>query len=217
MVYIYGLVDPITKEIRYIGKTCNLRNRLRQHLAPCELKDKTHKVYWIKSLLRIKMKPTIATIETLDDHDDWSSRERYWISFYRSDSKNLTNCADGGEGYFSKGHKICVGRKCSEETKKRISLSNLGRKCSEEARNNIRLGHLGHIGYNHGRSIPEETRRKISLSLRGRPSPMKGRLASIESKKKMRLAQLGRRHSDETKKKMSTARKLWHLNKKLQD
>ncbi len=48
---VYGLIDPRTGELRYIGKAQNLTRRLRQHLQPSELRANTYKVHWIKELL----------------------------------------------------------------------------------------------------------------------------------------------------------------------
>ena len=35
--FIYSLIDPITHEIRYIGKTSNPEDRLKRHLQKCYL------------------------------------------------------------------------------------------------------------------------------------------------------------------------------------
>ena len=48
-VKIYALINPNTKEIRYIGKTANtLNTRLYQHLK--DTNCNTHKFKWINSL-----------------------------------------------------------------------------------------------------------------------------------------------------------------------
>ena len=60
--YIYSLAHPITEEIRYVGKTNNLIQRLQVHLRD---KAKTHKNNWIKSLLLNKMIPLIDVIDKL--------------------------------------------------------------------------------------------------------------------------------------------------------
>ena len=55
-VFIYSLSDPRTGEIRYVGKTVNLKRRLYGHLYDDE---KTHKSAWIKSLKRLGLKPQL--------------------------------------------------------------------------------------------------------------------------------------------------------------
>lgn len=46
-VYIYGLTDPITEEIRYIGKSIRPTERLSNH---CNEKSNCHRSNWIQSL-----------------------------------------------------------------------------------------------------------------------------------------------------------------------
>ena len=54
--FIYGLVDPRTDEIRYIGKANDIRQRLKNHLNPARYRP-THKFNWIRKLRRLNMKP----------------------------------------------------------------------------------------------------------------------------------------------------------------
>lgn len=58
-----------------------------------------------------------------------------------------------------------------------------------------------------GRAVSEERRKKISQSLKGRVSPMKGRKHSEETKQKISLSEKGKKVSKESKKKMSLAKK----------
>jgi hypothetical protein len=90
---IYGLVDPRTNEIRYVGKTKRtLRVRLRAHIND-EPKSNTYKHNWINQLKQINLDPIIIELE-LCDENTWIEREKYWISYF----KNLTNLTTGGEG-----------------------------------------------------------------------------------------------------------------------
>ena len=50
--FIYGLAEPESGIIYYIGKTINLKDRLSEHLTPANFKTKTLKNNWIKSLLK---------------------------------------------------------------------------------------------------------------------------------------------------------------------
>ena len=56
-----------------------------------------------------------------------------------------------------------MGRKCSEETKKKISEANKGRKLSAEHKKKISEAHKG-------KKLSEETKRKISEGHRGKGS-----------------------------------------------
>lgn len=90
---IYALRDPVTKEIRYIGKCTSLPSRLKAHLNS---KDDTRKCRWIASLRTEGYRPEALKLE--EGVGDWQSRERFWIAFYRSEGNDLCNHTDGGEG-----------------------------------------------------------------------------------------------------------------------
>src|SRR5439155_20113985 len=98
-VYIYALCEPDQPwNIRYVGKTVStLKRRLSQHLAKSNLKTKTYKNNWIKSILQRGRKPTILLVDVGDDIS-WESLERFYISSYRSAGFALTNATEGGEG-----------------------------------------------------------------------------------------------------------------------
>lgn len=44
-MYIYKLTDPRNNEVRYIGKTTNIKRRYKQHLYD---KRKSHKSSWMQ-------------------------------------------------------------------------------------------------------------------------------------------------------------------------
>ena len=93
-IEIYGLVDPETREIRYIGKANNAKRRYRQH---CRLKDQCngHKDGWIKSLHAKGLEPEMVVLEAVNDKN-WESREKYWIKFGIDNDWPLTNISSGG-------------------------------------------------------------------------------------------------------------------------
>ena len=110
-VYIFCLKNPITNEIKYIGKTTNLKRRLSQHIQDAKLKKVKRKVInWINSLLNKKLKPKIEIVE-ICTKQNWQDREIYWIKYYR-DKYDLCNHHDGGLG--------CLGRKLADLEKERI-------------------------------------------------------------------------------------------------
>jgi group I intron endonuclease len=98
----------------------------------------------------------------------------------------------------SKGKNL--GRKLSEDTKKKISESNKGNKISELNKEIARQKCIGKIGIN----LSEEHKNKIRQSHIGKKR-------SIESRKNMSLAQkgngFGRKMSEDTKKKISDTMK----------
>lgn len=64
---IYGLVDPRSGELRYVGKSCSGLKRPKAHLAPSNLKKATHKNNWIRQLLAAGARPDILVIEETDE------------------------------------------------------------------------------------------------------------------------------------------------------
>ena len=94
ITYIYYLQDPTNGDIRYVGKTTDLKRRLKDHIKR-SLKYKFHSATWIKSLSDKGVLPIIVEIERIFD-DSWKDREKYWIQFYR-EKYDLTNILDGGQ------------------------------------------------------------------------------------------------------------------------
>lgn len=92
-IYIYGLRDPLTDEIRYIGKTNNIKARYSHHIA-CNDVNK-HKINWILSLKELKLKPELVILEKTNEQE-WEEREKYWIKHGRDNGWRLTNISDGG-------------------------------------------------------------------------------------------------------------------------
>jgi group I intron endonuclease len=137
-VYIYSLSDPITDEVRYIGKTIRPKQRYKEHIRNSKDK-KTYSNCWINSLIKDGLKPILSILEECDE-SNWIEREIHHISLY----ENLTNLTKGGDGtngfkhdeytklkmselrkgdgnnFYGKSHKEETKRILSEITKKRI-------------------------------------------------------------------------------------------------
>ena len=91
---IYTLSHPLTNEIRYVGLTRKtLEERLRGHLKS---KDKVHRNFWIKKLLKEGLKPKIELIEEVDD-DIGPETEIFWISMFKLWGFRLCNLTEGGQ------------------------------------------------------------------------------------------------------------------------
>ena len=96
-IYIYGLEDPETHEIRYVGKAKNPKARYRQHLYGHDLSN-NHKQNWINSLLEKGLRPELIVLEETDDKH-WEVREKYWIKFGLDNDWPLVNISCGGACY----------------------------------------------------------------------------------------------------------------------
>lgn len=142
-VFIYTLRHPITKEIRYIGKTVkSLQKRLNNHIFESkELKCHRHK--WVNSILQIGLKPEIELIDIVKI-DNWQFWESYWIEQFKYWGFNLVNGTAGGDG--------CdwTNKKHSNESKEKMSIAKIGKstwnknkKLTKEHIKKLSEAHLG--------------------------------------------------------------------------
>jgi len=94
-----------------------------------------------------------------------------------------------------------IGRPCSPETRAKMSQSQKGRTHSEKTKEKLRKINLG-------KTPSLETRTKISKSLTGRPSPKKGTKMTDEQKRKLSIAHMGIRQTQQSiNKRLETMRK----------
>lgn len=119
--YIYILKDPISNEIRYVGKSNNPEDRLRRHLQNNNLIESwTPKNKWLLNLKNNNMLPIMEIIDSTEF--DINELEIKWIKYYRDLGLDLTNGTDGGDGF------DWSGRKHSEESIQKIKLCHPNRK-----------------------------------------------------------------------------------------
>lgn len=94
MKKIYSLVDPITKEVRYIGQTKQkLTARLNGHIQDGRsFRYNIPKCEWVADLINQDLLPLIIELECVKNKDA-DQKEDYWINYYRqnNDLLNLTN------------------------------------------------------------------------------------------------------------------------------
>jgi hypothetical protein len=58
---VYGLYDPCTGALRYIGSCLVLRDRAKQHMRPLP-HDQSRKAKWIRSLLAAGLRPEVRPL-----------------------------------------------------------------------------------------------------------------------------------------------------------
>lgn len=158
MIYIYGLIDPFTFKIRYIGKSIRPKERLSNQ---CNEKSKTYRSNWIQSILSKGKKPIQVILETLNETDDWQKAERKWIYVARKYGWDLVNCTDGGDGVLN----------LSGESKKKMLATWKGRKHKPETL--IKLSKASK-----GRVKPQSSKETLSLKMKGREILWKDKLQS---------------------------------------
>lgn len=113
---IYGLFDPVSQELRYIGKTqSRLSERLAHHIWRAEHeKSNTHKKQWILNLKRQNKKPEIVLLETCNSNSELTDAEVFHIQYWKFLGCRLVNHTNGGEG--------CFGYKHTTESKQKMSV-----------------------------------------------------------------------------------------------
>ena len=117
-LYIYTLSDPTSNEIRYIGKTKNMKDRLQRHMSPCNLKDTWQpKTKWLKYLKNNNLKPIMEVLD-IGHENNIDDLEVYWISQFKTWGYKLTNATKGGDGF------NWIGRKHKKETIEKLKMNN---------------------------------------------------------------------------------------------
>jgi hypothetical protein len=149
-VFIYGLVDPRTNLIRYIGWTPNAKIRYGKHINESK-RETNHKANWIKQLLSLNLKPALIILDEVSV-EDWSLAESAWILYGLEQDWPLTNMTLGGEGTLG-----CIP---SRETRNKMRESGKKKIFSDEHRENMRRAGLGKI-------LSKEARRKVSEAMKG--------------------------------------------------
>lgn len=153
--YIYLHLDPITDEVKYVGKGHGRRAYSFSH-------RKGYHKNWIAKLAKSNLKPKVEIFQDLLSEIEALDQEKYWIEYFRSVGDKLTNLTDGGEGVSgykfpdelkkklnalktwpkeatAKAAELARGKPRSEEVKKKISESHKGLKLSDYHKQQLRL------------------------------------------------------------------------------
>lgn len=155
--FIYSLTDPITNQIRYVGKTVNLEQRLYNHINHAKtMKYKRHVCYWINSLLKQGKLPIMNVLEECEN--DWQEKEQYWIEQYK---ENLCNHTLGGEGR--------LGSRLFDNEEEIIQLitdklnSGLYFQTEIEDELQVHRGYIANLASRKNITFPKSTKKKLYL------------------------------------------------------
>lgn len=188
---IYKITECDEVKHIYIGFTIQkLEQRLRDHICHCSRKN-YYMCNWLSKLKKEGKRPKIELIK-ITTLENWEKDEINEIKKARDDEKlsgiKVLNFCGGGR---------CpnLGKKMSEETKQKISISKKGKKLSEEHKNKISevFKQNGHPWK--GRKHSKSTLKKLSESHLGNKSAL-GHKLSNECKLKMSKSK--RKYSEET-------------------
>jgi len=137
---IYAVCDPLTHEVRYVGKTVKaVRKRINEHING---KLQHRAARWFR---KVKT-PEYFTLEIIPSDQDWASAECFWIAYLRGLGANLLNATTGGEGVSglvrsaeNRARMVVVStsKKASFTTRAKISAALLGRPVSLETRKRL--------------------------------------------------------------------------------
>ena len=100
---------------------------------------------------------TLEIIDFADTYDELKGKEKYWIKLYNSTDRTIGyNLTEGGDGTFGRIH--------SEETKEKIRQKALGRKASEDTKkkmSEIRKGKCSDKQKEHLSKLQEQCKKKV--------------------------------------------------------
>lgn len=154
---VYGLIDPRTDSLRYVGQAVDVHRRLKHHWKPSQLARGTHVARWLAALRRQGHRPQLVVIEEVDAGQLYE-RECFWIDYFRTAGCDLTNLQDRGPGGRPRGwhhteatkEKIRaaramqpnprLGTKHSDATRRLFSQQRKGRRLTEEWKQAISIG-----------------------------------------------------------------------------
>lgn len=158
---IYGLLEPRTSVLRYIGKAKCPNKRLRAHIAEAK-RGSAFKDDWIRSLLRSGSEPALMALEH-SNKSEIDDAERFWIASLRAAGAKLMNVADGGDGGAlppkSRAKQAETLRRRYEDPEFRSMMTEVVRRPEVRAKIAAAI---------RGRTHSAETRAKISAAGKGR-------------------------------------------------
>jgi hypothetical protein len=131
-VAIYGLYDPRTDDLRYVGKSTNPACRYAHHCMPSAGRNNPHLGHWIAQLRTLGLRPTMRVLEYATDAG-WPARERDQIARAKDEGAPIVNVLPGGEG-FTDGHRH------RPEVREKISAAQRGKSVSDVTRRRIAEG-----------------------------------------------------------------------------
>ena len=207
---IYTLSDPRDGVVWYVGATYQRKTRFLSHLREARSGRGSRKCNWLRTLLALNLEPTFTVIES--GQGDWQAAERRWIAHYRDQNHFLTNGTDGGEG-------PPVGFKMppiKPETRAKMAAAQRGKKHPRSTEYRRKLSER-----QKGKPKKPEAIEKMAAFFRGRKQPpelVAKRAASLKATRALRpltdeqraaMAKvwIGRKHKEESKAKMSAAKR----------
>ena len=149
-VWIYGLIHPVSKEVRYVGQTCrSIEYRVYEHIRSAKKGGEWPVTRWIRKLLDKGLIPVAIQLEHVPPYGNWQEAEERWIAHYKQllgkRSLNVTTGGEGTRGYrHSPERREAISRLAKQQGRK--PPGNKGRIFGPKARANMSAGHKGKPG-----------------------------------------------------------------------
>lgn len=131
LILIYGLIDPRTDCLRYIGQSKRLSKRFWRHCHPVP-KDRSHCGCWLRGLRNAGLIPQLVELEEAQSRDEAAIFESFWIASLRAAGANLVNTTAGELAPSRRGFTL------SSEHRAKIAASHVGIRPNEATRAKLR-------------------------------------------------------------------------------
>jgi hypothetical protein len=177
---VYGLVDPRTKEVRYVGRSSSWMTRPAQHRRDARKPEgDSEKLRWIRELLALGLDYEVIVLEMCQDIQALMDAERRWI--LEGWSKwPLLNKKDGPSG----------ATIVSAETREKIAATKRG-KPRPDLKGKPNPGTSAALRIRHRGEAWRDKMKAVWSSNIGRPSTERGKLKSAETRARMSAARTG--------------------------
>lgn len=199
--YVYEHWRPDTNKCFYVGKGKGKRAHNMGWRNPY------HKAIQVK-LRRLGMEVAVKIIQSGLNEEAAFALEQALIASWRASGLTLVNQTGGGEGISGAseevrrkigqskiGNKNMVGRKLSDDTRRKISLAHVGKEPNWDLIAKLAEINKGHRR-SYGKRASQETRRKMSESHMGNKYALGWKMPD-EQKEHMRRINIGKKMSPE--------------------
>ena len=123
--FIYGLIDPRTSSLCYIGCTRNpMKHRLQQHNSTAARRYQSKISNLAKLLHKLKLEFSMIKICTCQSEQEMYDKEIHYISYFRNQGYNLRNTQPGGRLTVNEAE--CYKR--ASQTKKKLQSTYVNQK-----------------------------------------------------------------------------------------
>lgn len=194
---IYYILNTINKKI-YIGSSCHINRRFYEHKYFLNKNEHTNghlQSAWNKYG---ENNFEFGIIELIDPKEDLLEIEQIWMDYFNSYSDengyNISAYAEGSGGY-----------EVTEETREKIRKWHIGKKASEETKKKLSLQRRGDLNNFYGKHHSEETKEYLKRIKTGRKLSEEQKQKAIknlrhdgwnaEERKKMRECRVGEKSS----------------------